>query len=166
MRNFIYSFLLVLFGFSFSSCTMPTHTGQMGRASYVGELPQDALATERIADDCLSILMKDYPPGHTALSVVLPLPGQQKDNFSSYFEKSLREKGFQISSTAPIKVGWLLDALQSSSAQPLDGAVSSDSARNWYITFWIENAGSKRILNRVYDSAGNPVAGFAASGDE
>ena len=117
--------------------------GSLG--SFAGPLPEKG-AVAAIADDAVSILAGLYPPGHTAIRLLL---AKTENGFAVAFENGLRAKGFTLAApdVAPdaadvLTLAYTLDMLEEKAA--------------WYLQLRL---GDGKAIARAYDANGQPEAG-------
>lgn len=113
--------------------------------SFVGNLPKGA-APQEIAAEATNTLAILYPAGRTSLNLISP---KNRNDFSQGLENSLRTKGFALSSSGSVAVAYVLDELRGSNPP------------SWYLQLRISDQQGSKIVNRTYDSSGQPEAGFS-----
>ena len=142
--------------------------GRSSEESFVTMEIRGGGAAEAIVQNVIEKLALDYPPGHTAIQLIFP---PKLDAFSRKFEALLRTKGFTISPNAPLCLAWRLDSIPESLLSGKDSEALLDDKKgenpkekhNWYFRLTVANTKtfSTRILTRMYDKTGAPLAGFA-----
>ncbi len=130
-------------------CSCALQPPSVFEGSYVGYLPPNEVQN-KIIKDCVNFLVEKYPPGYTALNAVYPQRGI--DSFSLNLESALREKGFEISPSANLRLGWFFNTLD---PEPVS------EKEQWYVKLWLSSKDEKQIVTRIYTQTGDPVAGFA-----
>ncbi len=163
VKQIFFLFGILLLTASLSSCAfIGYHNG------FAQPLLPAAEIRQEIIKDCIALLTKTYPPGHTSFSLVTSVTSKKEkeetDPFSIEFETALRKKGFSISPTANVRLGWLLDALPPEKGARNQNQINENGAipHQWYIRLILSANGQQHSITRVYDPAGRPVAGFAA----
>lgn len=129
-------------------CLMAGCASRGFNGSFVGELPPGK-AVEAIASDAAAQIADIYPPGHSAVFVLVP----EKDDFTPAFENALRQSGFTVLASPAenaVAVAYVLDQLN----------WKKSDEKVWYLQLRLSDNESGGIaFARTYTATGNPEAG-------
>ncbi len=131
MKKLLYLCALVLL---LQGCAVRVNNG-----SYVTEITEVSIS-DTIATDLVSFISKDYPSGHTILSLLNPI--ENIDNsFSLALENQLRNLGYTIENESKLTLSYTLDTLENS---------------NYFIKVKLEEF----VFTRMYNAQGKAISNW------